>query len=103
MRRFGGPNQLAPQFASPPKKKVRSILVPSMWSKKNRPTSPIEYDFRGRRVTPKKSVNSMPKKVPTGQRITCMGSSYYVPGKYAKVSVKDLVTDNKKESELKVA
>ena len=38
----------------------RGMLAPSQWSKKNlgnRPESPIEYDFRGRRVTSKESQN----------------------------------------------
>ena len=78
----------------------RSILVPSSWSNKKgfRPVSPIEYDFRGRRVTPKKAqpqteVKKLaPNRVLGHTRNGSMASSTYTPGKYAaKVSVKQLI------------
>ena len=77
-----------------------------MWGKKHRPISPIEYDFRGRRVTPKRgdgkivspddrkihSQHTMPGPPPHDlfKKKAAFVPSYN-PGTFTKISIKDQV------------
>ena len=84
----------------------RGMNAPSRWSKKlmmkkERPISPIEFDFRGRRVTPKQSQNvshelpgPRPKFIADDNIIKASKPRHYNPGQHSaynsKVGVSDL-------------